>query len=273
MAEQANDLSRREMARVALGAAALAAAQPGRRGQAAARTAQPGHQDHSADSQRVRRRRSHLRQANRRRVRHDPHARRYLRSLFAVQAARRGGRAEGHQHRQLERPQHARGNPEPAGPRSENRRVQAVPARPGQGRYLLHHLCAHGQRHLEFRTRDHTRWSPGPRLQARNRQGLLGRQGLRAAADPRPQVQPGRAVGELQLLHQAGRAGGRRSRRPHRDSPRRPAGARAGRRAAPHLRNLRRLHQSVSRSPTAPTSASASAAAPGWKAARTPART
>ena len=51
----------------------------------------------------------------------------------------------------------------------------------------------------------------------------------------------GRNLGELHLLHQAGGAGGGRGRRPHRHPSGRSAGAGAGRRAALHLRQLRRL--------------------------------
>ena len=49
------------------------------------------------------------------------------------------------------------------GPRPEDRRVQAISPQPGQGRDLLHHLRAHGQRHLEQRPRDHSR-SVGARV-------------------------------------------------------------------------------------------------------------
>ena len=60
-------------------------------------------------------------------------------------------------------------------------------------------------------------------------------------ADPRARLHRGRDLGELRVLHQAGGAGGRGSRRAHRHPPRRSAGARAGRRAALHLQQLRRL--------------------------------
>jgi hypothetical protein len=48
--------------------------------------------------------------------------------------------------------------------RSENRRIQAVPARPGQGRDLLHDLRAHGKRHLELATGNDARRRGCPRL-------------------------------------------------------------------------------------------------------------
>ena len=49
--------------------------------------------------------------------------------------------------------------------------------------------------------------------------GYVEWQDLRAAADSRPQVHQGRAVGELHLLHQAGGARGRRAGHPDRHSP------------------------------------------------------
>ena len=79
---------------------------------------------------------------------------------------------------------------------------------------------------------------------------------------------PGRNLGELHLLHQAGRAGGRGERRPHRHPPGRSARARARRRASLHLQQLRRATSARWRSPTVPTSGSACVAGRGSRAAR-----
>ena len=53
--------------------------------------------------------------------------------------------------------------------------------------------------------------------------------------------QPGGDLGEFRVLYPAGQAGGRGGQRLHRHPPRRPAGARAGRRAAPALQQFRRF--------------------------------
>ena len=71
------------------------------------------------------------------------------RGLHANQEALRRRRNHRLEHRQHERAQHARGHAQPAGPRSEDRGIQAVPAQPRQGGHHLHDLRAHGQRHLD----------------------------------------------------------------------------------------------------------------------------
>ena len=124
----------------------------------------------------------------------------------------------------------------------KDRGVQAVPSQSGQGGDLLHHLRPHGQRHLEQRARHHPRRiGPGIRHGQPRQAGRLGRQDLEGAAVARTRVHQGRNLGELHLLHQAGGAGRRGSGRAHRHPSRRSAGPRAGRRAALHLQQLRRL--------------------------------
>ena len=81
-------------------------------------------------------------------------------------------------------------------------------------------------------------------LASPNRKGVWDGKTLAGAALPRPRVHEGRDLGELHLLHQAGGPRRGRGRRPDRDPSRRSAGARAGRRPALHLQQLRRLQAS-----------------------------
>ena len=129
------------------------------------------------------------------------------------------------------------------GPRPEDRGVQAVPAQPRQGRHPLHDLRAHGQRHLDQRpdARSAVRRRASSIRTARTRAGNWDGKVYHRTALARTRVHEGRDLGELHLLHQAGGAGGRRSGRPDRHPPGRSAGAGAGRRAALHLQQLRRL--------------------------------
>ena len=106
------------------------------------------------------------------------------------------------------------------------------------------HLRAHGQRHLDAADGTTSRRRVGPRLRSdspRPRKGNWDGKVFAGAALARPQVHQGRDLGELHLLHQAGGARGGGARGTHRHSPGRSAGAGAGRRAALHLRQLRRL--------------------------------
>ena len=53
-------------------------------------------------------------------------------------------------------------------------------------RYLLHHLRAHGQRHLEFRARNDARRRTGSILSCQQRGRPLDEHNFQTAADPRP---------------------------------------------------------------------------------------
>ena len=85
-------------------------------------------------------------------------------------------------------------------------------------------------------------------------EGQLGRQDLDRAALPRPRIHEGRDLGQLHLLHQAGRPRRRGGRRADRHPSRRPAGPRARRRPAVHLQQLRGLQAGPGDRRTAPTS-------------------
>ena len=63
---------------------------------------------------------------------------------------------------------------------------------------------------------------------AKKPKGYWIEQDLRRAADPRAQVQRGRDLGQLHLLHPAGGPGGRGTRHPHRHPSGRPARAELG---------------------------------------------
>ena len=142
-----------------------------------------------------------------------------------------------------ERPQPGRHRAGPARPRRQDRGIQDAPAQPGQGRHPLHHLRPHGQRHLEHRARRPPAAAPrrAPSTWPRREKGHWVGASYHVPADPRPRLHRGGDLGQLRLLHPAGRAGGRGGRRAHRHPPRRPARARAGRRAALHLQQLRGL--------------------------------
>ena len=166
----------------------------------------------------------------------------YRRGLHPDQETLRGRGHHGVEHRQHRRPQHAGGHAEPARPRPEDRGVQAVSAQPRQGRHHVHDLRAHGQRHLEQRPLARSA-APPPASSTRPARTRRATGTARAGRAPlaRPRVHEGRDLGELHPFHQAGGPGRRRGRRPDRDSPGRPAGAGARRRAALHLQQLRRL--------------------------------
>ena len=266
-------IGRRDFARIAfgtLGAAALA----GRYSVAAERWP-PGIKLCVQSSAESLRRAAAVPQAARRRVRERRFDTRsaHRRRLHADQEALRRRRHHRVEHRQHERPQHAGGDAQPARAGSEDRGVQAVPAQPRQGGHLLHHLRAHGQRHLEraagrrsaARRRASSTWTAP-------RRGRLGRQGLGRAALARPRVHEGRDLGELHLLHQAGGSGRRRGGRAHRHPSRRSAGARTRRRARASSATSKATSARW-RLPTVRTSGSACAAGRGSRAARrSPAR-
>ena len=168
------------------------------------------------------------------------------------------------EHRQHERPQHAGGDAQSAGPRPEGRGVQTVPAQPRQSRHLLHDVRPHGQRHLDERPRRAFAASARSSIwPARTRPACgtarRGKSRLSTGASS-----PRKRSGTFTYLL-AGGAGGGREQRAHRDPPDDPpvpvlAGVPAASSATLKATSGR------SKSPTVPTSASACAAERGSKA-------
>ena len=176
------------------------------------------------------------------------------------------GRLQGLQHRQrrgAERQpaQHAGGDAESARPRPEDRRVPELHPLSGQGRiptpptptWATASGRAAGQPAPRgYAARDGDSTSP-------DWQGQLGRQDIYRAPLARARVHQGRDLGELHLLHQEGGPGGGRGGRSNRHPSGRSAAARAGRRAALHLRQFRRLQEGDRDRQQSRTSASACA--------------